>query len=240
MPIYNQQDNLIPLTHKIREAIYQRIHSYEIIYIDDGSTDGSSVLLDQLAQEYKEVKVYHLKNSPGQTAAFATGFRKAAGRLVATIDADLQDDPSDILNLIPLTNKYDLVCGVRVNCRKGFGFIKMIMSLILDKVRYRFSNEAVDTGFTLKLFKSEVVKSLYLELIEILYLFKGMDRYFPSLAKMNGYRVTHAPINFCPQSKISEFFIGNRMQKRLKTLYPLAGCNVHNSHFVKLPKDNII
>lgn len=222
IPICNHYDNLILLTDKIRNTISTRINSYEIIYIDDGSTDGSSRLLDLLAHHYNEVKVFHFPISKGQTSALALGFRKAMGRLVAIMDADLPDDSDNIFHLIPLTVKYDFVYGVKVNRPYIFGHTKMIITLIRNWFRYWVTDEDLDKGSTVKLFKNQVAKDLYLDLHEILYLYKGMDRYLPTLAKMNGYRVINVPINNPPKKMKYKRFIGNRLPKELKETFHLT------------------
>ncbi|PRX31043.1 glycosyltransferase involved in cell wall biosynthesis [Orenia metallireducens] len=207
-PVYNEYGNLRPLTEKIIQAIADEVESFEIIYIDDGSIDGSSELLDQLAAEYKEVRVYHFTENNGQTAAFAAAFEKAEGRLVATLDADLQVDPTDILKLLTKIEEYDLVCGVRVD--REDTVIKKISSKIANGVRNWLTNEEIiDTGCPLKLFKSEVVKDYNL--------FEGMHRFFPTLAKMKGYSVIEVPVNHYPRHEgSSKYGISNRLWAGLK------------------------
>lgn len=208
VPVYNEHDNLLPLTAKIKDALNGKINSYEIIYIDDGSTDGSSELLDKLAAEHQEVKVYHFTKNNGQTAAFAAAFKKAEGRLVATLDADLQVDPADIFKLMPLIDEYDLVCGVR-SVRQD-SIVKKISSFIGNSVRNWLTHEEIqDTGCPLKLFKNEVVKSFFL--------FEGMHRFFPTLAKLHGYRVAQITVNHYPRRYgKSKYGIANRAWKGLK------------------------
>jgi glycosyltransferase involved in cell wall biosynthesis len=86
---------------------------FEIIYVDDGSTDGSSQLLDRLAAEHASVIVLHFDRNYGQSSAFDAGFKRSTGALVVTMDGDLQNDPADIGTLLAYTEKYDLVCGWR-------------------------------------------------------------------------------------------------------------------------------
>nr|WP_255361527.1 MULTISPECIES: glycosyltransferase family 2 protein [unclassified Candidatus Frackibacter] len=206
-PVYNEYDNLIPLTDRIREVLEDEIDSFEIVYVDDGSTDGSSELLDELAARYEEVKVYHFTENNGQTAAFAAAFEKATGRLVATLDADLQVDPADILKLLPRSEDHDVVCGIREDRQDTW--VKKLSSKIANGVRNRLTHEdIVDTGCPLKLFKQEVVKEYYL--------FEGMHRFFPTLAKLNGYKVAEVPVNhFSRRHGESKYGINNRLWKGL-------------------------
>lgn len=207
-PVYNEYDNLVPLTVKIKDALNGKINSYEIIYIDDGSTDGSSKLLDKIAAEHREVKVYHFTENNGQTAAFAAAFQKAEGRLIATMDADLQVDPVDLFKLLPHIGDYDLVCGIRADRQDNL--VKLISSFIANGVRNWLTHEEIkDTGCPLKLFKNEVAKSMVL--------FEGMHRFFPTLAKMNGFRVTQITVSHYPrQYGKSKYGIANRMWKGLR------------------------
>lgn len=207
-PVFNERENLKILTEKIAQAMINRFSSFEIVYIDDGSTDGSSELLDALAKEHAYVKVYHFTRNNGQTAAFTAGFDKARGELVLTLDADMQVDPADVERLLPLINEYDLVCGVRAERQDTI--VKKVSSFIGNGVRNWLTHETIqDTGCPLKLFKKEVVKSYYL--------FEGMHRFFPTLAKMNGFRVTEVPVNHFPrQFGKSKYGVWNRVWKGLK------------------------
>lgn len=207
VPVYNEYENLLDLTEKIINALTGRIKPFEIIYVDDGSTDGSSELLDQLADNYRQVRVIHFTANNGQTAAFAAGFERAQGKLIATLDADLQVDPVDILKFLPYIRDYDLVVGIRVNRRDNF--IKKISSRIGNGVRNWLTNEDIkDTGCPLKLFKREVVQDLEL--------FDGMHRFFPTLAKMKGYKVTEVPVDHYPRKHgQSKYGISNRMWRGL-------------------------
>src|SRR2546426_98648 len=96
VPVYNERDNLSSLTAQILKALTGQVGSFEIIYVDDGSTDGSGPLLEELAGYYLEVRVFHFDRNYGQTSAFDAGFHQAGGDLIATLDGDLQYDPADV------------------------------------------------------------------------------------------------------------------------------------------------
>ena len=117
IPIKDERDNIPLLTSGLLKFLENREETlqvpFEILYVDDGSTDGSGPLLDSLAQQHQEVQVVHMEKNYGQTAAFDAGFRQVRGELVATLDGDLQYDPTDIAKLLPLVDRYDLVCGRR-------------------------------------------------------------------------------------------------------------------------------
>jgi glycosyltransferase involved in cell wall biosynthesis len=210
IPVYNERDNLHPLTAQTLKALSGQVSSFEIIYVDDGSTDGSSLLLDQLAQDHPEIRVVHFDRNYGQTAAFAAGFRHANGDLIATLDGDLQFDPADILRLLPLATQYDLVCGWRKD--RHDTTIKKLSSRIANFVRNRITHDGVhDTGCSLKVFRREVVERLVL--------FEGMHRFFPALARMHGFTVAESPVRHFPRAHgQSKYGIGNRL---FKSLYDL-------------------
>lgn len=208
VPVYNEVENLEMLTDKIVQAVSKRFESYEIVYIDDGSKDGSSELMDRLGRDNPSVKAYHFTKNNGQTAAFAAGFAKAEGALVLTLDADMQVDPADMEKLLPYVPEYDLVCGIRAE--RNDSIVKKASSWVGNSVRNWLTHESiVDTGCPLKLFKREVAKSYWL--------FEGMHRFFPTLAKMNGFKVTQVPVNHFPrQFGQSKYGVWNRMWKGLK------------------------
>jgi dolichol-phosphate mannosyltransferase len=210
IPVYNERDNLHPLTAQTLKALTGQVSSFEIIYVDDGSTDGSGALLDQLAQHYPEIQVMHFARNYGQTAAFDAGFRQARGELIATLDADLQFDPADIPRLLPLAKQYDLVCGWRRD--RHDTLVKRLSSRIANLVRNTVTHDGVhDTGCSLKVFRRAI--------IERIPLFEGMHRFFPALARMHGFSLTEVPIHHYPRAHgLSKYGIGNRLFKGLYDL----------------------
>lgn len=210
IPIYNERDNLLPLTAQILKALSGQGPSFEIIYVDDGSSDGSSALLEQLAHDNPEVHVLHFDRNYGQTAAFDAGFRRARGQLIASLDGDLQFDPADILRLLPFTERYDLVCGWRRD--RHDSLVKRLSSQIANLVRNAVTRDAVhDTGCSLKIFRRAVVERIPL--------FEGMHRFFPALARMYGYSLAEVPVGHYPRAHgESKYGIGNRL---FRSLYDL-------------------
>jgi dolichol-phosphate mannosyltransferase len=210
IPICNERDNLAPLTAQVLKALSGQVPSFEIVYVDDGSTDGSGPLLDQLARVYPEVRVFHFDRNYGQTAAFDAGFHQAAGELIATLDGDLQYDAQDILKLLPLAERFDLVCGWRQ--KRHDTLVKRLSSRIANAIREAVVHDGVrDTGCSLKIFRRRVVERIPL--------FEGMHRFFPALARMHGFTVTQVPVSHYPRAHgRSKYGIGNRIFKSLRDL----------------------
>ncbi len=207
IPIKDERDNLQTLTSQLTKVLGSlepsRSAPFEILYVDDGSTDGSAALLDEIRHHTPEVRVIHFDRNHGQTAAFAAGFRHAQGELIATLDGDLQYDPADISRLLPLTKDYDLVCGHRR--QRLDTLIRRLSSRLACLARNIVLRDGIhDSGCSLKIFRRPV--------IERIPLFHNMHRFFPVLAKMYGFSVTEVPVQHFPRAHgSSKYGIGNRL-----------------------------
>ncbi len=207
IPIKDERDNLQPLTTQLTKALgsLEQSHDapFEILYVDDGSTDGSSALLDEIRRHTPEIRVIHFDRNHGQTAAFAAGFRHARGELIATLDGDLQYDPADIALLLPSIKDYDLVCGRRR--QRLDTFVRRLSSRLAYLIRNAVLRDGIhDSGCSLKIFRRPV--------IERIPLFHNMHRFFPALARMHGFSVTEVPVQHFPRAHgRSKYGIGNRL-----------------------------
>ena len=214
VPIKDERDNLPPLTEQVLKVLgahdRSRTTPFEILYIDDGSTDGSGQLLDNLATQHPQIRVLHFDRNYGQTSAFDAGFREARGELIVTLDGDLQFDPADILTLLPLAAHYDLVCGWRKD--RHDNLVRKLSSRIAYWFRSSVLGDRIhDTGCSLKVFRRDVVEKLQL--------FEGMHRFFPALAKMHGFTLTEVPVRHFPRAHgASKYGIGNRLWRSLYDL----------------------
>ncbi len=214
VPIKDERDNLVPLLEGLLAVMSSHAASqtrpFEIIFVDDGSTDGSSEELDRLATQHRQLLVFHLDRNYGKTCALDAGFKQSSGDIIIEIDGDLQQDSEDILKLLPHTATYDLVCGWRQ--QRQDGLVKKMSSRIANRVRNLFTHDGVhDTGCPLKIFRRPV--------LERLYLFEGMHRFFPALALMHGFTVTEVPVRHYPRIHgVSKYGMGNRL---FKSLYDL-------------------
>jgi len=133
IPLYNERENLVLLDQEITKNIKPLNKSYEIILVDDGSIDGSSELIRVLQKNNSNLRLIRFGHNHGQTAAFAAGFEKARGDIIVTMDADLQNSPSDIPLLLTAIKDYDVVCGWRH--KRNDPWIKKISSKVANSVR---------------------------------------------------------------------------------------------------------
>jgi glycosyltransferase involved in cell wall biosynthesis len=207
IPAYNERENLAPLLEEISAALTGR--SYEVIVVDDGSTDGTVDTLKTLRQRYPALRYIVFEANAGQTAAFAAGFRAARAPVVITLDADLQNDPADIPQLLDTMRRTGAtaVAGYRATRRDSAW--KRLQSRIANGVRNRLNGEAIrDTGCSLKAFRTDAVRDLPL--------FAGMHRFLPTLVKMQGGTVTEVPVGHRPRRHGStKYGMWNRVWRSL-------------------------
>lgn len=214
IPVYNEQDNIEPLTEELVGVLEGLRTSYEIIFVNDGSTDGTPERLAQIRQRFAHVQIITFKRNCGQTAAFDAGFKAARGDVIVTMDADLQNDPHDIPTLLADIGRFDCVCGWRR--QRHDTIVRRLSSLIANTVRNLLSGENVrDVGCSLKAFRREYAQRLKL--------FNGMHRFFPTLVKYEGGRVTEVPVNHRPRRYgTAKYNIRNRIVRSFLDL--LAVC----------------
>ncbi|MDR4494725.1 MAG: glycosyltransferase family 2 protein [Nitrospirales bacterium] len=215
VPIKDERDNIQPLANQLLKVFENRpetdLAPFEILFVDDGSTDGSSGILDELTVHSTSVRVIRLDRNHGQTAAFDAGFRQARGRLIGTTDGDLQYDPGDFAKLLAYSDRFDLVCGKRQ--ARHDNLVRRVSSRIANRVRNWVVHDGIsDTGCSLKIFRREVVERLPP--------FRNMHRFFPALAKMYGFTVTEVPVQHFPRAHgVSKYGVGNRLFVGLYDLF---------------------
>jgi dolichol-phosphate mannosyltransferase len=185
VPVFNERDMVRELVARSVPAMAALGGTFEVLLVDDGSTDDSSEILDELAAVEPSLKVLHFERNCGQSAAFDAGFRHARGRVIVTIDADLQSDPADIGALLPHLERFDAAVGIRQD-RHDTAWRKL-SSWFANGVRNRLTREDIaDTGCPLKAFRAEAIRSVCM--------WKGSHRFLPTLLRLKGFTVTQVPV----------------------------------------------
>ncbi len=202
VPVCNEEENLIPLKKNITDAMAAVRKSYEVILVDDGSTDGSREVIRVICEKDRRFRYLFFEANHGQTAAFDAGFKAANGDIIITMDADLQTDAYDIPVLLSHIGTSDAVIGYRQ--KRQDNWMKRASSRIANAVRNRLSGEDIrDVGCPLKAFRREALSNIKL--------FKGMHRFFPTLLKMEGCTVKEVPVHHYPRQRgKSKYNIRNR------------------------------
>lgn len=210
IPIFDEERNLRPLCEELRSELDRLARPYEVILVDDGSTDSGPAVLREIARKWDALRVLRFRSRSGQTAALDAGFRACRGEVVVTMDGDLQNDPADIPRLLERLPEYDAVAGWRGVRRDGWW--KRVSSRIANSVRNRISGDRIrDTGCSLKAYRKRC--------LETLPMFDGMHRFLPTLIRMDGYRVGEIRVNHRPRTRgRSKYNARNRMFRSFRDL----------------------
>ncbi len=193
LPVYNEEENLLPLFQELHAVMEQLKRPYEIIFVDDGSQDGSWQIISQLCKQYPgKVKGIRFRRNFGQTAALMAGFHASSGEIVITMDADRQNDPADIPKLLEEIEKgYDIVSGWR-KYRKDPFLTRRLPSMVANWLISKVTGLRLhDFGCTLKAYRSEVVKNINL--------YGEMHRFIPAVASLYGVSVREVVVNHRPR-----------------------------------------
>jgi dolichol-phosphate mannosyltransferase len=203
VPVFNEQESLPILIPKLVGVLKTLPFPYEMIFVDDGSSDGSRRILKEMASQYPSLRVLRFKENRGLSTALLAGMREARGEKIVTLDSDLQNDPTDIPRLLEYLDRCDMATGWRQ--KREDKWLKKISSIIGNTVRNWLSGENIqDSACTLRAFKRECVQEIPV--------FNGMHRFLSTLVKMKGYRIVEVPISHHPRRfGKSKYNIRNRM-----------------------------
>ncbi len=192
IPVFNEEKNLIPLYNKLIKVLNKTGRSYEIIFIDDGSSDGTLDILLDLNKKNQNVKCLSFSRNFGQTAALSAGIDFSKGEILIPMDGDLQNDPEDILPLLlKIEEGYDVVSGWRKNRKDSF-LTRRFPSIIANKIISMIGGVRLhDYGCTLKAYKREILKNIRL--------YGEMHRFIPIYAQWIGARVSEIPVKHFPR-----------------------------------------
>lgn len=192
IPIYNEEENLFPLSERLIHTLKKIGRPYEIIFIDDGSTDGSFDTLIEISKKFPNIKVVSLSRNFGQTAALSAGIDCSSGDILIPMDGDLQNDPEDIEILLKkLEDGYDVVSGWRKERKDPF-LKRRLPSIIANKIISFIGGVRLhDYGCTLKAYRRDILKNIKL--------YGEMHRFIPIYAQWVGARVTEVPVRHHPR-----------------------------------------
>ena len=215
VPLYNEVESLPHLLEAIGRSLQAQGVSYEIVAVDDGSSDGTTALLKQLAQDRADLRGVLLRRNYGQTAAMAAGFHYAQAPVIVTLDGDLQNDPADIPKLLAkLAEGYDLVSGWRQH-RQDHALTRLLPSKIANWLISQVTGVALhDYGCSLKAYRAEVVADMNL--------YGELHRFLPALAFIEGAKIAELPVNHkARQFGASKYGLGRtfRVLMDLLTIY---------------------
>jgi dolichol-phosphate mannosyltransferase len=213
IPCHNEAENLRPLLAAIHAALDPLALDFEVIITDDCSSDGSWRVLQELSASDPSLRAQRFKFNCGESAASWAGMQIARGRYIATLDADLQNDPKDLPAMLEALTNFDCVCGTRVESRgKGDSWLRIGSSRIANSVRNKLSGENIsDAGCTYRVFKRECTARIKF--------FNGAHRFLPTLIKLEGFSVTEVPVSNNPRrAGSSHYGVWNRLFKSFRDL----------------------
>jgi dolichol-phosphate mannosyltransferase len=232
IPVYNEEDNIRLIYSALKRVLLRSPKQYELIFIDDGSSDQSLAVLKSILPTDSCVKIICFDRNYGQTAAWDAGFRQAGGEVVLTIDADCQYDPQDLLRILEELKKDDVdaVLGKRVN--RTSGWIKSICSKLAVLIRNSVLGES---------YQDASLGGYKRKCIEDLMLYKDTQVFMPALLKIQGRRIEEIAVQEYPrQHGRSKYNLRNRLFNRLCTLLMIKWLkdnqlNYKISHVIKQP-----
>lgn len=203
LPCYNEAENLEPLLNEVKTALAKAGRSYEVLFVNDGSSDNSAACMSELARRNPCVRVIHHRTNFGQSAAILTGYRQALGQVVITMDSDMQNDPADIPEMLEALEDCDAVCGIRR--RRQDSVVRLISSRVANFVRGSVLGDQIhDAGCTFRAIRRNALHQLPA--------FKGLHRFIPAVLRFHGYRVREIHVNHRPRTRgVSKYGIGNRL-----------------------------
>jgi glycosyltransferase involved in cell wall biosynthesis len=233
VPVFNEADALIDVCQGVRRELTQIGITWELIFVDDGSTDSTDALLERLAEEDQRIRVIHFKRNLGQTAAMMAGFDHARGEVIIPLDGDGQNDPADIPKMLDVLNQgYDVVSGWRKDRQDDY-MQRNVPSILANKLISFVSGVPLhDFGCSLKAYKRHVVEGIRL--------YGEMHRFLPIYASWHGAKISEVVVNHHPRRTGSSKYGLERVVKVLldllvvkfldraaaKPMYVFGGCGI--------------
>ncbi len=223
IPIYNEEGNIGRLFEELTRVAENLGHPYQIMLVDDASSDRSLQIIKELAASHAQVRYLSFETNCGQSAALYAGFQNADGDIIITMDADLQNDPADIPKLMKFFGEYDMINGWRADRQDTLS--KKVGSRIGNYVRNRLTWETIhDTGCSLKVMRASMLKRIRM--------FRGLHRFLPTLMRLEGARVIEVPVNHRPRVHgVSKY---NNLRRGIEGLYDVIAVRWMIKRYLKI------
>ncbi len=214
VPVHNEADNVLPLAREIRSAAALSGLTYILVFVDDASTDSTWEQIRKAHLEDPGVQGLRHSAKAGQSAALWTGFKHVKSPILATMDGDRQNDPSDLAKLLKALDKADFVCGFRA--KRHDGWVRKASSIVARVARsVMLGSDFKDTGCAMRVFRQECLQAVFP--------FNGLHRFMPILVKNGGYATLEVPVNHRARvSGVSKYGIWNRLWRGLLDLLAMA------------------
>lgn len=216
VPCYNEEENVEPLLEECFAVLRGMGTSFEMIVVDDGSTDGTLRKLKEERARRPELRIIQLLRNTGQSGALVAGFAAARGDIVATLDGDLQNDPGDIPALVKRMEEdgLDLVSGWRKKRRDSF--LRRASTRVANGLRKTFLGDGMnDSASSMKVYRRRILQDMPV--------FNGMHRFFPAIAKMRGFRVAEVPVGHRPRQRgVAKYGLWNRVFRATVDMFGVA------------------
>ncbi len=214
VPVYNEGPNVLPLAGEVTAAFQSWPGAWELVFVDDASTDDTWRRIEEAHQKQPRVRgLLHDRNA-GQSAALWTGIQGTQSPLIATLDGDLQNDPADLIPMLKGMNDLDLVCGHRV--QRQDSFVRKLSSKIARIARKAVLGSSIaDTGCAIRVFRRSALEGIFP--------FNGLHRFLPILVEATGGKVLEMPVHHRPRTAgVSKYGIGNRLGRGLADLFAIS------------------
>jgi dolichol-phosphate mannosyltransferase len=202
IPAFNEQEVIPELLRRVEAAMRATGQTFEVVIVDDGSTDSTPRMLQDSMSDRPWLRLLRMNRNGGQSAAFDAGFKAARGKIIVTIDADLQNDPEEIGRLLPMLDGYDMITGQRA--KRADSAFRLWQSRCANRIRNYISQETIqDSASSLKVYKRHCLDGIHL--------FNGSHRFMPTLVKMRGYTVLETPVKHSPRyAGVAKYGFKNR------------------------------
>lgn len=214
IPVYNEEENVLPLADEIAAAMERTGRTYELMFVDDASTDSTPEKIAQAQSTNPRVRGLRHERNAGQSAALWTGIQATQSPIIVTLDGDRQNDPADLPQLLAALDGCDFVCGVRA--KRQDSWIRRISTRVARKARrMALKVDFCDTGCAFRAFKREALQGVFP--------FNGMHRFLPVLVHSNGFNAKEINIGHRPRvAGISKYGLSNRLWRGIYDLIALA------------------